>query len=93
MSTQVTVALAIKTVSLFPTNPMRGLAYIQAAVLVLDPQTGRALLEGSSLTAIRTGAASDLLSRKDSKVAAIFGAGAQGQTQLEAKPKGCDSHN
>jgi ornithine cyclodeaminase len=83
-------ALAIKVVSLFPSNPGRGLAYIQAAVLVFDPETGRALalLEGSSLTAIRTGAASgaaiDLLARKDSKVAAIFGAGAQGRTQLEA---------
>jgi ornithine cyclodeaminase len=83
-------ALAIKVVSLFPTNPARALAYIQAAVLVFDPETGRAiaLLEGGSLTAIRTGAASgaaiDLLARKDSKVAAIFGAGAQGRTQLEA---------
>jgi ornithine cyclodeaminase len=83
-------ALAIKVVSLFPTNPARGLAYIQAAVLVFDPETGRAmaLLEGSSLTAIRTGAASgasiDLLACADSKVAAIFGAGAQGSTQLEA---------
>ena len=83
-------ALAIKVVSLFPTNPARGLAYIQAAVLVFDPETGRAmaLLEGSSLTAIRTGAAGgaaiDLLARKDSRVAAIFGAGAQGRTQLEA---------
>ncbi len=83
-------ALAIKVVSLFPTNPPRGLAYIQAAVLVFDPETGRAiaLLEGSSLTAIRTGAAGgaaiDLLARKNSKVAAIFGAGAQGRTQLEA---------
>ena len=83
-------ALAIKVVSLYPTNPARGLAFIQAAVLVLDPETGRALslLEGSSLTAIRTGAASgaaiDLLARADSQVAAIFGAGTQGRTQLEA---------
>ncbi len=83
-------ALAIKVVSLFPTNPARGLAYIQAAVLVFDPQTGQtiALLEGSSLTAIRTGAAGgaaiDLLARQDSKVVAIFGAGAQARTQLEA---------
>ena len=83
-------ALAIKVVSLFPTNPARGLAYIQAAVLVFDPETGRAiaLLEGSSLTAIRTGAAGgaaiDLLARQDSKVIAVFGAGAQGRTQLEA---------
>lgn len=83
-------ALAIKAVSLFPTNPARGLAYIQAAVLVFDPETGQAiaLLEGGSLTAIRTGAASgasiDLLARKDGKVVAIFGAGAQGRTQLQA---------
>lgn len=83
-------ALAIKVVSLFPNNPSRGLAYIQAAVLVFDPETGQALalLEGSSLTAIRTGAASgaaiDILAREDSKVVAIFGAGVQGRTQLEA---------
>jgi ornithine cyclodeaminase len=83
-------ALAIKVVSLFPTNPARGLAYIQAAVLVFEAETGRAiaLLEGSSLTAIRTGAAGgaaiDLLARPDSTVVAIFGAGAQGRTQLEA---------
>jgi ornithine cyclodeaminase/alanine dehydrogenase-like protein (mu-crystallin family) len=83
-------ALAIKAVSLFPTNPARGLTYIQAAVLVFDPATGRAmaLLEGSSLTAIRTGAASgasiDLLAREESKIVAIFGAGTQGRTQLLA---------
>ena len=83
-------ALAIKVVSLFPSNPARGLAYIQAAVLVFEAETGRAiaLLEGSSLTAIRTGAASgaaiDLLARPDSKTVSIFGAGAQGRTQLEA---------
>ena len=83
-------ALAVKIVSLFPSNPARGLAYIQAAVLAFDPETGRAiaLLEGSSLTAIRTGAAGgaavELLARPESKVVAIFGAGAQGRTQLEA---------
>ena len=81
---------AIKVVSLFPQNPVRGLAYIQAVVLVLEPDSGRALalLEGSSLTAIRTGAASgaaiDLLARKDSHVVAVFGAGTQARTQLEA---------
>lgn len=83
-------ALAIKVVSLFPTNPARGLAYIQAAVMVFDSETGQAiaLLEGSSLTAIRTGAAGgaavDLLARTDSQTVAVFGAGAQGRTQLEA---------
>ncbi len=83
-------ALAIKVVSLYPQNPGRNLAYIQAAVLVLEPDTGRAqaLLEGSSLTAIRTGAASgaaiDLLARGESRVLAVFGAGTQARTQLEA---------
>lgn len=83
-------ALAVKIVSLFPHNLERGLPLIQAAVLVLEADTGRplALLEGSTLTAIRTGAASgaatDLLARPDSRVVAIFGAGVQGRTQLEA---------
>jgi ornithine cyclodeaminase len=90
MKTDSGEALAVKIVSLFPRNPSRGLAYIQAAVLVLEADTGRAvaLLEGSTLTAIRTGAGSgaaiDLLARKDSKIVAIFGAGPQGRTQLEA---------
>jgi ornithine cyclodeaminase len=85
-------ALAVKVVSLFPKNPERErpLSLIQAAVLVLDAETGQtiALMEGSSLTAIRTGAGSgaaiDLLARSDSRVVAVFGAGVQGRTQLEA---------
>ncbi|HEX2696732.1 MAG TPA: NAD(P)-binding domain-containing protein [Anaerolineales bacterium] len=90
VQTQNNEALAVKAVSLFPQNPSRGLAYIQAAVLLLDSESGRALalLEGSTLTAIRTGAAGgasvDLLSRKESRTVAIFGAGVQGRTQLEA---------
>lgn len=88
--TETDEALAVKIVSLFPENPKRGLAYIQAAVLVLEADSGRALalLEGSSLTAIRTGAGSgaaiDLLARRDSRTLMVFGAGAQARTQLEA---------
>jgi ornithine cyclodeaminase/alanine dehydrogenase-like protein (mu-crystallin family) len=83
-------ALAVKIVSLFPDNPGRGLAFIQAAVLVLEADTGRALalLEGSSLTAIRTGAGSgaaiDLLALPDSRTMMVFGAGAQARAQVEA---------
>jgi ornithine cyclodeaminase len=83
-------ALAVKVVSLFARNAERGLARLQAAVIALDPQTGRpaALLEGAALTAIRTGAASglatELLARPDSHTAAVIGAGVQGRTQLEA---------
>jgi ornithine cyclodeaminase len=82
--------LCMKVVSIFPHNAWRGLPLIHAAVLVLEADTGQplALLEGSALTAIRTGAASGaasgLLARPDSRSAAIFGAGVQGRTQLEA---------
>jgi alanine dehydrogenase len=82
--------LAVKTASVFVNNTDRDLPLIHAVVLVLEADTGRplALLEGGSLTAIRTGAASgaatDLLARENCKVAAIFGAGVQGRTQLEA---------
>lgn len=83
-------ALAVKVVSLFPGNIARGIPYIQAAVMVFEPDSGRpvALLEGAAVTAIRTGAASgaatDLLAPKDARTAAIFGAGVQARTQLEA---------
>jgi ornithine cyclodeaminase len=83
-------ALAVKVVSVFDRNPDRGLARIQAAVLVIDPATGQpiALLEGATLTAIRTaaasGAATDLLARRDSHVLAILGAGVQARTHLAA---------
>lgn len=82
--------LVVKTASVFPHNAELNLPLIHAIVLVLEADTGRpvALLEGGSLTAIRTGAASgaatDILARSDSHVAAIFGAGIQSRTQLEA---------
>lgn len=82
--------MAVKIVSVYPHNPGRGLPTIHALVLALDPQTGqpRAILDGGSLTAIRTGAgsgaATDLLARKDSSTAAIIGSGVQARTQLEA---------
>ena len=82
--------LGVKIVSVFPKNSGRDLPTIHALVLALDPASGRprALLEGASLTALRTGAASgaatDLLARPDAHVAAIFGSGVQARTQLEA---------
>lgn len=82
--------LAVKIVSVFPGNVERQLPTIHGVVLALDPQTGRpvALLEGGTLTAIRTGAgsgaATDLLAREDAGVVAIIGSGVQARTQLEA---------
>ena len=85
-----TAALGVKLVSVFPRNPARGLPFVYAAVLVIDPDTGQpvALLEGGALTAIRTGAgagaATDLLARPDAASVAIIGSGVQARTQLEA---------
>lgn len=82
--------MCLKTVAVFPRNVERNIPTIHAAVVVLNAITGQieALLEGGRLTAIRTGAASgaatDLLAREDSRVGAVFGAGVQGRTQLQA---------
>ena len=82
--------MAIKVVSVFPQNHALGLPTIHAVVVVVDVQTGIpvCVLDGTLLTAMRTGAATgvatQLLSRDDAKNAAIFGAGLQAQTQLEA---------
>lgn len=83
-------ALAIKIVGVHYDNPKRGLPLIHAVVVALDAETGRAraLMEGSSLTALRTaagaGAATDFLARADARVAVVFGAGVQGRTALQA---------
>ena len=82
--------IGAKIVSVFPNNRRRGLPTIHALVIVVDAKTGQPLaaMDGTYLTALRTGAASglatDLLARKDSRVVAIFGAGTQARTQLEA---------
>jgi len=82
--------MAVKIVSVFADNPARGLPLIHALVVVVDATTGEpaAVMDGTYLTALRTGAASgaatDLLARQDACTVAVFGAGAQGRTQLEA---------
>ena len=85
-----TKRIGLKLISLCEDNPAKGLPLAQAVTIVMDAETGTplALMDASFLTAVRTGAASgaatDALARKDARVAAIFGAGVQGKTQLEA---------
>lgn len=80
----------VKIVSVFPDNRSRDLPVVQANVLVIDARDGtpQALIDGTSLTAIRTGAASglatDLLARRDAAVLGVIGAGVQARTQIEA---------
>ncbi|MBE0713609.1 MAG: hypothetical protein IH583_14650 [Candidatus Aminicenantes bacterium] len=85
-----TKRLGLKLISLCEDNPSRGLPLIQAVAILMDAELGTplAVMDASYLTAVRTGAASgvatDVLAAKDARVAAIFGAGVQGKTQLEA---------
>ena len=82
--------LGMKVVSVFPGNLELGKPTINAIVAVLDAKTGEpaALMDGTFLTALRTGAgagaATDLLARPDSKIVTCIGAGAQGLTQAWA---------
>jgi ornithine cyclodeaminase len=81
---------SVKLVSYMPENAARGLPTIHAVVVVFDAASGEplAVLEGSTLTAMRTGAASGvgtrLLARLDAKVLALFGVGAQAAWQVRA---------
>ena len=82
-------ALGTKVVSVFPDNPALGAPMVQGAVLLLDAETGRAraLLDGASLTEVRTAAgsalATELLAPRDADILAVFGAGAQGRAHVE----------
>jgi ornithine cyclodeaminase len=83
-------ALGMKAVSVFPGNARRGIDTHQGAVLLFEADTGRlsALMDGATITAIRTaavsGVATDLLARTDATELAILGAGVQARTHLEA---------
>lgn len=83
-----TVALGAKLVTYYGANRARGHPTIYASYLLMDGTTGRpqALLEGTFLTGIRTGAASALaarhLARPDARRLVCFGAGAQAAFQL-----------
>ena len=82
--------LAVKLVSVFNRNPARQLPLIHGLVTLFEATTGRplAVLEGGSLTAIRTGAASGVatqyLAAPQARVLTVFGAGVQAHTQARA---------
>jgi ornithine cyclodeaminase/alanine dehydrogenase-like protein (mu-crystallin family) len=82
--------LGIKVISVFPSNLARKIPTASAKVLLLDTETGEslALLDGATITAMRTAAvsavAADILARKDADTLGLFGAGIQGRSHLEA---------
>ncbi len=71
-------------------NPGWGLPYIIALILLFDPETGvfRCVMDGEQITNYRTGAqaavAAKYISDKSKINFGLFGAGAQGRTQLLA---------
>ena len=83
-------ALAGKLVSLFPQNAGTGVPTHHAVIAVFDAQTGAptALLDGTEITAARTGACSALsarlLAREDASVLAVLGTGVQARSHARA---------
>ena len=78
--------LAAKLVALFPGHDPSH----QALVAVFDADTGtpQAVMDGTHITAVRTGASSAVatqaLAREDARVLAVLGAGVQGRSHLDA---------
>jgi alanine dehydrogenase len=83
-------SLGVKSGGYWPGNMAKGLTNHQSTVFLFDPDTGRlqALVGGNYLTAVRTAASSAVsiaaLSRPDSKVLGMVGAGHQSTFQLRA---------
>ena len=84
------LSLGLKSGGSWPGNAAKGLTNHQSTVFLFDPDTGqpKAVVGGNLLTALRTAAASAVsikhLSRKDSKVLGMVGAGHQSAFQMRA---------
>jgi ornithine cyclodeaminase len=83
-------SVGVKVIAAFPSNHGTEYDTHQGVVILFDTQHGllRAILDATSITAIRTAAASGvatrLLSREDAGDLTIIGAGTQARTHLEA---------
>ena len=84
--------LGVKAGGYFPGNAAKGIINHQSTVFLFDPDTGilQAAVGGNLLTALRTAAASAIsiahLSRADSTVLGMVGAGHQSVFQMRAAP-------
>lgn len=87
------VMAGTKLVNVHPANPERGLSTVMAVIILHDPKTGLplAIMDGTWITALRTGAASAVatkyLAKKEAKTLGVVGAGFQAITQIMAISK------
>lgn len=87
---ETTKACGMKWVSVYPDNRKKNLPTTMAVVILNDAATGfpLAIMDGTHITKMRTGAAGGIaakyLARKDSKIVALVGCGAQAESQLAA---------
>jgi ornithine cyclodeaminase/alanine dehydrogenase len=83
-------SLGMKVVTYFQDNPKRGLPAILATIMLFSAETGEliAVMDGSYITAIRTGCASALatqaLANPGGATLGILGAGVQARAHIEA---------
>lgn len=82
--------VGVKLVTLTPGNPARGKAFVNAMYVLFDRETQEpeAVIDGATLTALRTAAVSGLatrhLARDDAASLVVFGAGVQARWHVEA---------
>lgn len=83
-------AAGVKWVNVHPDNPAHGLPTVMALIIYNDPATGRplALIDGTIITRLRTGAAAAVatrrLARPGARRLAIIGCGGQADAHLQA---------
>lgn len=81
---------SLKVINIFPHNIDQGIPSAPAQVFLIDGKTGlvQSVLDGTYVTQLRTGASSgaafELLAKKNCRTGALIGTGGQAATQLEA---------
>ena len=82
--------LTVKLINVYTNNTSKGADLINGIIVVMDAETGSAvaLIDGKSVTALRTGAASGyatkILANNYASTLVVFGNGVQAKAQIEA---------
>ena len=83
-------ALGMKIIDIYPDNIEKGLVTSPSTMILIDKDNGfvKAIIDGTILTRLRTGAvsgaATEVLSNEDARSFLLIGTGGQAGTQLEA---------